>query len=237
MRLRNVTKNVKEQNWFAVFLDFLIVVLGVFMGIQLGNWNQARQVKASFAESKARFETESKANIESADIFLTSVGIRLEQVKDAVNVLRDCRHDGDALQKVETGINVIRGTGFLNIRTTALEALTGNDGFLSLMKENKREALKEYERNVQQTQKTLDWLEELPFRHHIEDQNYIQFGELTTPPALNGAKIRRLSLSADLGEACKDKNLLKSFYLWERASTFQHLRVTQLKERLEANLD
>ncbi len=43
---RRLTKHVKDQNWFAVVLDFLIVVAGVSFGIQLGNWNEARQNRA-----------------------------------------------------------------------------------------------------------------------------------------------------------------------------------------------
>jgi hypothetical protein len=43
MILSSVTKHVKEQNWFAVFVDFIIVVVGVFVGIQVSNWNQAQK--------------------------------------------------------------------------------------------------------------------------------------------------------------------------------------------------
>ena len=39
MILRRVIEHVKAQNWFAVALDFVIVVLGVFIGIQVSNWN------------------------------------------------------------------------------------------------------------------------------------------------------------------------------------------------------
>lgn len=39
MLLRRVTKHITDQNWFAVFIDFLIVVVGVFIGIQVANWN------------------------------------------------------------------------------------------------------------------------------------------------------------------------------------------------------
>ncbi len=42
MILRRITEHVKAQNWFAVALDFLIVVVGVFIGIQVSNWNDAR---------------------------------------------------------------------------------------------------------------------------------------------------------------------------------------------------
>ncbi len=42
MILRRVTQHVKGENWFAVGLDFVIVVVGVFIGIQVANWNEAR---------------------------------------------------------------------------------------------------------------------------------------------------------------------------------------------------
>ncbi|MFQ5562936.1 MAG: hypothetical protein ACE5FO_05145 [Parvularculaceae bacterium] len=43
MRLRRVIEHVKAQNWTAVGLDFVIVVMGVFIGIQVSNWNDARR--------------------------------------------------------------------------------------------------------------------------------------------------------------------------------------------------
>jgi hypothetical protein len=42
MLLRRVIDHVRDQNWFAVFLDFVIVVVGVFIGIQVANWNGER---------------------------------------------------------------------------------------------------------------------------------------------------------------------------------------------------
>jgi hypothetical protein len=42
MLLRSVITHVREQNWVAVWLDFVIVVVGVFIGIQVSNWNIAR---------------------------------------------------------------------------------------------------------------------------------------------------------------------------------------------------
>lgn len=33
---------MNEQNWFAVVIDFVIVVVGVFIGIQVSNWNDAQ---------------------------------------------------------------------------------------------------------------------------------------------------------------------------------------------------
>ena len=43
MILRRLATSIRKQDWFTVLIETLIVVLGVFLGIQLGNWNEARQ--------------------------------------------------------------------------------------------------------------------------------------------------------------------------------------------------
>jgi len=40
--LRSITKHVKDQNWFAVFLDFFIVVMGILIAFQITEWNDDR---------------------------------------------------------------------------------------------------------------------------------------------------------------------------------------------------
>ena len=49
MLLRRVTEHVKAQNWFAVGIDFIIVVVGVFIGIQVSNWNEDREMQRKAA--------------------------------------------------------------------------------------------------------------------------------------------------------------------------------------------
>ena len=45
MLLRRISKHVNEQNWLAVGIDFVIVVVGVFIGIQVSNWNENQKAK------------------------------------------------------------------------------------------------------------------------------------------------------------------------------------------------
>lgn len=42
MILRRVTANFRRQDWTAVAVELVVVVLGVFIGVQASNWNQAR---------------------------------------------------------------------------------------------------------------------------------------------------------------------------------------------------
>jgi hypothetical protein len=42
MRYRRLIDQIREQNWTAVGIDLAIVVVGVFIGIQVANWNEDR---------------------------------------------------------------------------------------------------------------------------------------------------------------------------------------------------
>jgi hypothetical protein len=42
MLLRRVIAHVRTQDWTAIVIDFVIVVVGVFIGIQVSNWNDER---------------------------------------------------------------------------------------------------------------------------------------------------------------------------------------------------
>jgi hypothetical protein len=43
---RRLVGKAHEQNWFAVAIDFVIVVAGVFLAIQAANWNDSRKERA-----------------------------------------------------------------------------------------------------------------------------------------------------------------------------------------------
>lgn len=42
MLLRRVIDHVRKQEWTAIWIDLVIVVVGVFIGIQVSNWNDER---------------------------------------------------------------------------------------------------------------------------------------------------------------------------------------------------
>jgi hypothetical protein len=62
MILRRITEHVKAQNWFAVGIDFLIVVVGVFVGLQVSNWNAAQNDERTAREYIVRIQEDLLAN-------------------------------------------------------------------------------------------------------------------------------------------------------------------------------
>ncbi|MEM1269246.1 MAG: hypothetical protein AAGI08_04270 [Bacteroidota bacterium] len=65
MLFRRVLKHVKDQNWTAVAIDFVIVVLGVVIGLQVSNWNTARQDRSTARELLVRLENDLVSEIKS----------------------------------------------------------------------------------------------------------------------------------------------------------------------------
>ncbi|MEO8974521.1 MAG: hypothetical protein ABI552_01990 [Casimicrobiaceae bacterium] len=55
MILRRLSQSLKEQNWTAIWIEFVLVVAGVFVGIQVANWNgELRDHQREHASVNAR---------------------------------------------------------------------------------------------------------------------------------------------------------------------------------------
>ncbi|MEZ5921720.1 MAG: hypothetical protein R3C60_10265 [Parvularculaceae bacterium] len=65
MILRRITSAFKRQDWFTVGIETLIVVLGVFLGLQANNWNAARADQALEKEYLGRLQLDISDQIAS----------------------------------------------------------------------------------------------------------------------------------------------------------------------------
>ncbi len=54
MILRRLGQSLKEQNWTAIVIEFVLLVTGVFLGIQVSNWNAERETRQKSALFTAR---------------------------------------------------------------------------------------------------------------------------------------------------------------------------------------
>lgn len=86
MILRRIREHVKGHNWFAVGIDLVIVVLGVFLGTQVSNWNTERLQREAGETYRARIVRD----LENNQSDLASRGAYFNQVRDfALQVLGD----------------------------------------------------------------------------------------------------------------------------------------------------
>ncbi len=88
MILRRITEHVKAQNWFAVAIDFVIVVVGILIGIQVSNWNSARATALAidYRRTASRLETiqiEVRDQIEFEQFLRLDIEIASERAAEA----------------------------------------------------------------------------------------------------------------------------------------------------------
>ncbi len=85
MLLRRFSSHVRAENWFAVFLDLIVVVVGLFIGLQIDTWWEGRK--------EARFEgaylLEIQEDFELNKLTLEEMTARLEGIIRSMLVLQE----------------------------------------------------------------------------------------------------------------------------------------------------
>ncbi|MFT4938837.1 MAG: hypothetical protein ACI88A_001868 [Paraglaciecola sp.] len=96
MLLRRVVLHFRKQEWTAIAIDFVIVVFGVFVGIQVANWNedQAEQTKEKLLLGELRGElVKSIEQIETKITAYQQVGRSGERAITFLDSNANCKND------------------------------------------------------------------------------------------------------------------------------------------------
>lgn len=104
MILRRVIEHVKKQHWTAVFLDFIIVVLGVFIGLQVQDWNNARKDRADASEYRERLITDMQISISRNQRQIDYGRLQVKQLDLALAALTSCHLDADQQGVFDAGL-------------------------------------------------------------------------------------------------------------------------------------
>lgn len=89
MILRRIKTHVEKENWFAVGLDFVIVVLGVGMALAAGEWLNTRAQKADLVTAKLTIHEEMTYLYANALERLALKDCRVDQVQTIADRLKN----------------------------------------------------------------------------------------------------------------------------------------------------
>lgn len=104
MILRRITHAFQKQDWFTVLIETMIVVLGVFLGIQLGNWNQY----ASDRRSETEYLRQLQADLHNIEVEVDAqIEFEQFQARLAGEVYTLIRNDAseDRALKIDIGLS------------------------------------------------------------------------------------------------------------------------------------
>jgi len=236
MILRRITVPVKTQKWFAVGLDFVIVVVGVFIGIQVSNWNEARGDQRAYRDAMTRLAEESAETLQSAAEQRAVINKMLSDVQPAIDVLRACEAGAVAEATVNKRLNTIRSGRGAGAVTIAVDQLVDDERLLKQQSDAERVALRQYYNKLHTINSTSEFVNGVD---NVGDDSHplIGFtGVLDPIKTFNGVDIRRARINAPLEQACKDQLFLKRFYAWERAHVFQLKLIKDLEATVTENV-
>lgn len=96
MLLRRVMQHVKQQDWFAVGVDFFIVVVGVFIGIQVSNWNEVRELDKRESQYLVQLAADTETMLDQAALLGARLEAAIADVIVSLNALQSCTLGSDA---------------------------------------------------------------------------------------------------------------------------------------------
>jgi hypothetical protein len=125
-------QHIRTENWFAVLIEFTLVVLGVFIGIEVANWNQGRRDRAEERRYYAQIREDVLEDLDTLRISQERSRDNDRQAQIALAALRDTVPKGVSPADVALALH---RAGFLYIppaaRRTYEELIsTGNLGLL-----------------------------------------------------------------------------------------------------------
>ncbi|MFN0023862.1 MAG: hypothetical protein ACKVS5_08180 [Parvularculaceae bacterium] len=167
MILRRLTEAFRRQDWFTVFVETMIVVLGVFLGLQVNNWNAARSERAKEAFAIAALRSDFQALDFSVSHGVCYQRRALDGLQVIAEALNAGRLDPEVKARFENGLRFGITSAATNKESGALSELlsSGNMGLLG--DPALRAALIDYEGSRETTAKSITEI-------HLIASNYMR---------------------------------------------------------------
>ncbi|MDX1625289.1 MAG: hypothetical protein R3323_02140 [Wenzhouxiangellaceae bacterium] len=99
MILRRLADALRRQDWATVVLEVLIVVLGVFLGIQVANWNEEMADRRLGEDYRLRLIADLETDLAALKGMETYYREVLDSVRDAIRLLGQPSPDARSLVK------------------------------------------------------------------------------------------------------------------------------------------
>lgn len=132
MILRRLARHVQSQNWTAVALDFLIVVVGVFVGLQAQDWHEALQSRSAYTSYLARIAKDLDLSISVNEDFRRQALEIATLGRDAVEMLEACEIPPERAGDFASALYLSGKADMPLLRTDALDEMrsTGRGSLL-----------------------------------------------------------------------------------------------------------
>ncbi len=129
MLLRRFMEHTRTQNWYAVVLDLLVVVLGIYIGLQVDAWANARKERVLERAHLEQIMSDATSNVEIARALSNHHAERDAEIRFAVGQLLE----GDLLEensdRFKWAIMMMKQVPPMSLETGGYQALIASGDF------------------------------------------------------------------------------------------------------------
>jgi len=135
---------IKEQNWFTVALEILIVVVGIFIGLQVNDWNQARVDRVLESRYLERLQADLLNDLSRLDGSEFLANARMRQVKLLLDGIADSEVAASQPNQFVEAVEKASWVSYRHITPNAYAELVSTGRTTLIRSESLRDALAEY---------------------------------------------------------------------------------------------
>ena len=140
MLLRRFTKHITDQNWFAVSLYVIVVIVGIFLGLQVQNWYEAQADRELEKVYLQRLLDDADASIAALGHNITLGETRIEAIDRAYQLMFNHQITEDNREEFSNYFNDHKGFSIMDVYLTTIDELVAS-GQVTLIQSNEiREA-------------------------------------------------------------------------------------------------
>ena len=123
MLLRRLMEQIENQNWFAVVLDFVIVVVGVLLAFQISNWSERAGERRTGEDYAERLLEDLQIEQVAGHGMLEYVSVVEQHAHQAVELYHAPAGEAD-IEFVTAAYNATQAFGTLHFRSTYDELIS-----------------------------------------------------------------------------------------------------------------
>ena len=175
MILRRFMAHFSDQNWFAVGLDVIVVVVGIFLGMQVTEWNDNRKEAETSGFIHQKLVADFTTIEDQAKFRVAFHQERTENLQYLLKVIRREEKEPYAMDRLKDALS-IGDTNWENPRHSVVwTSLVANDQMDLVANEALRQALAEYERGLAEAEGGLKRLGSMMNESHNVFFRYTEF--------------------------------------------------------------
>jgi hypothetical protein len=157
MLLRRFLTHFKTQNWTAIIVEFLIVVVGIFVGLQVDQWNQERKERVLESQYVLSIKRDLQADIAELDRTIELARKRAQSGRLLITSLNENRIDSNPTEFVWAVYNSL-WLNYPSYTRTTVDELSSTGNLRIIRDESLKSSLAEYYAMVyRHEQFTVNW--------------------------------------------------------------------------------